>query len=251
MHEKQEKKQALMDHLVALRNTLLISACTVLVAVIVIFAFAVNPLMEFIEAPLVKRGISVIFTKGSEALMAKIKISLIAAIVVSCPVIIWQVWRFISPALYSHEKRTFWLVVIISVLLFLAGVVFCYLEVYMLTLEFFIAMGEGLGTMLPTLSSYIDDLFGFVVPFGIAFELPVALYITTKMGLTNYRMLASKRKYIILAVTIIAAVLTPPDVVSQIMLIIPVLLLFEAGLLVTRFVKPKKSAENTEGAQSV
>ena len=93
MHENQEKKQALMEHLVALRNTLLISAGTVLVALIVIFAFAVNPLMECIEAPLVKRGISVIFTKGSEALMAKIKISLIAAIVVSYPVLTLYVWR--------------------------------------------------------------------------------------------------------------------------------------------------------------
>ena len=153
MDEKQEKKQALMEHLTALRNTLLISAGAVFAAVIVIFCFAIDPLMKFIEAPLVERGISIVFSKSSEALLAKMKVSLIAAIVVACPVIIWQVWRFISPALYKHEKRTFWTVVVVSVLLFVAGVVFCYIEVYMLTLEFFISMGEGIGTMLPTLST--------------------------------------------------------------------------------------------------
>lgn len=243
MSQNHEKRQALMEHLVAMRNALMISAGAVLVAFIVIFGWAVDPIMSFIEKPLVERGISIIFTELSEGMMAKLKISLIAALVLACPVIVWQVWRFISPALYAHEKRAFWLVVLISVGLFVLGVVFCYGAVYVLTVEFFISMGEGFGMMTPTLSSYIDNLFGFVLPFGLAFELPVALYITTRLGMTNYAMLASKRKYVVLAVAIIAAVLTPPDVVSQIMLLIPILLLFEVSLLVTRFVKPKAQEE--------
>lgn len=244
MTEKQEKRQALMEHLLALRNVLLISVGAVLVAFVVIFCCAIDPIMHFIERPLVERGVSIIFTQLSEGMVAKLKISLVAAVVVACPVIIWQVWRFISPALYAHEKRTFWAVVLISAALFITGAVFCYCAVYVLTVEFFLAMGEGFGMMTPTLSSYIDNLFGFVVPFGLAFELPVALYITTKLGLTNYKMLASKRKFIILAVAVIAAILTPPDVVSQVMLIIPILLLFEISLIVVRFVQPKEAAED-------
>ena len=243
MAEKSEKKQALMEHLVAMRNMLLISVGAILVAFVVIFGWLIDPIMHFIEQPLVERGISIIFTQLSEGVMAKLKISLIAALVVACPVIIWQVWRFISPALYAHEKRAFWAVVLISVALFITGVVFCYGAVYVLTVEFFISMGEGFGMMTPTLSSYIDNLFGFVLPFGLAFELPVALYITTKLGLTNHKMLASKRKYVILAAAVVAAVLTPPDVVSQVMLLMPILLLYEVSLLVVRFIKPKEADE--------
>ena len=243
MAEKSEKKQALMEHLVAMRNMLLISVGAILVAFVVIFGWLIDPIMHFIEQPLVERGISIIFTQLSEGVMAKLKISLIAALVVACPVIIWQVWRFVSPALYAHEKRAFWAVVLISVALFITGVVFCYGAVYVLTVEFFISMGEGFGMMTPTLSSYIDNLFGFVLPFGLAFELPVALYITTKLGLTNHKMLASKRKYVILAAAVVAAVLTPPDVVSQVMLLMPILLLYEVSLLVVRFIKPKEADE--------
>ena len=243
MTDKAEKKQALMAHLMAMRNMLIISVAAVLVAFVAIFCLVIDPIMHFIEQPLVARGISIIFTQLSEGMMAKLKVSLIAALVAACPIIIWQVWRFISPALYAHEKRAFWAVVLISVGLFITGVVFCYGAVYMLTVEFFLSMGEGFGMMTPTLSSYIDNLFGFVVPFGLAFELPVALYITTRMGLTNHRMLASKRKYVILAAAIVAAVLTPPDVVSQTMLLVPILLLFEVSVLVARFVKPKAAEE--------
>ena len=100
-------------------------------------------------------------------------------------------------------------------------------------------MGGDLVQFRLSIAEYVDYLFGFVVPFGLAFELPVALYITTKMGLTNHAMLAGKRKYVILATVIVAAFLTPPDVVSQIMLSVPILILFEISLLVCKVVKPK------------
>ncbi len=241
--DKQEKRQSILEHLMALRNMLVISAVVLLAAFTVIFSFGADELIKLLQQPILERGISMISIELTEPLLTKIKISLIAAAVVSCPVIIWQVWRFISPALYRNEKLAFWLIFLATVILFLLGVVFCYGAVYVLTVEFFIAMGDGLGMMTPTLGAYIDYLFSFVVPFGLAFELPVVLYVTTKLSLTNYQMLASKRKYIILGVAVVAAILTPPDVVSQIMLIIPILLLFEVGLLVTRFVKPKEKEE--------
>ncbi len=239
--DQQQDKQPLLVHLVAMRNMLLISLGAVLVAFIVIFSFAIDPLMKLIRQPIVARGIEMSSIALTEPLLTKIKVSLIASIVAACPVIIWQIWRFISPALYKHEKRIFWVVFVTSVLLFLLGVVFCYGAVYLLTVEFFIAMGGDLVEFRLSIAEYVDYLFGFVVPFGLAFELPVVLYLTTRMGLTNYRMLASKRKYVILAVAVIAAVLTPPDVVSQIMLIIPIMILFEISLLIVKMVKPKEA----------
>jgi len=244
MDPKKETKQSVLTHLFALRNMLLISLGAVLIATFVVFGTAVDWLLELLAEPIIARGIEISSIKLIEPMMTKIKVSLIAGVVVASPVIIWQVWRFISPALYPREKRSFWIIFVALVLLFLLGVVFCYGAVYVLTVEFFIAMGGELIEFRLSIADYVDYLFGFVVPFGVAFELPVILYLTTRMGLTNYRMLASKRKYIILAVAVIAAVLTPPDVVSQIMLIIPVLVLFEVGLLVTRLVKPTdKSTE--------
>lgn len=232
-------KQPILEHLAAFRKLLLVSVGAVGAAFVVIFYAFIDPLMSLITQPIVDRGIQIIYTAMSEALMTKLKVALIAGVVVASPVIFWQIWMFIKPALYPNEKKAIRLIFFVAVLLFLLGVAFCYLAVYMLAVDFFLISGENLATPMLSIDKYVGFLFGFVVPFGVAFELPVALYITTRLDMTNYQMLASKRRYVILAVAVIAAVLTPPDVVSQIMLIIPIMILFEIGLLVTRVVKPR------------
>ena len=236
----QEQKQSVLVHLAALRNVLVISAAAIGIAFVLIFYFAIDWLMGLILQPIEARGIEIIYTAMSEALVTKMKVGLVAAIVVASPVIIWQIWSFIKPALYPHEKKIFRVLFFVILLLFLLGVVFCYGAVYMLAVDFFLIAGENLAVPMLSVDKYVGFLFGFVVPFGIAFELPVVLYMTTRMGWTNHQMLASKRKYIILAVAVVAAVLTPPDVVSQMMLAIPMLILFEIGVLIARFVKPRE-----------
>lgn len=236
------EKQSIMTHLAALRNVLVICAAAVGVAFVLIFYFAIDWLMGLILAPIEARGIEIIYTAMSEALMTKMKVAIVAAIVVASPVIVWQIWGFIKPALYPHEKKLFRVLFFIVLILFLMGVVFCYGVVYMLAVDFFLIAGENLAVPMLSVDKYIGFLFGFVVPFGIAFELPVVLYMTTRLGWTNHQMLASKRKFIILAVAVVAAILTPPDVVSQLLLGIPMLLLFEIGVLVARFVKPRERA---------
>ena len=240
---QEENKQPIGEHLVALRKILLRSVAALGIAFVVVFYLAVDLLMGFITGPIVARGITVIYTEMSAALMTKMKVAFIAGAVVASPYIFWQIWAFIKPALYAHEKRAFRLTFFAAVGLFLLGVVFCYAAVYFLAVDFFLVAGENLATPMLAIDKYVSFLFGFVLPFGLAFELPVALYITTRMGLTNYQMLASKRKFVILAVVVIAAFLTPPDVVSQIMLSIPILLLFEISLLICRVVKPAGAAQ--------
>ncbi|MBQ7306280.1 MAG: twin-arginine translocase subunit TatC, partial [Clostridia bacterium] len=224
----------------ALRNVLVICAAAIGIAFVLVFYLGIDWLMGAILAPIEARGIEIIYTAMSEALMTKMKVALVAAIVVASPVIVWQIWSFIKPALYPHEKKLFRVLFFIVLLLFLLGVAFCYGVVYMLAVDFFLIAGENLAVPMLSVDKYIGFLFGFVVPFGIAFELPVVLYMTTRMGWTNHQMLASKRKFIILAVAVVAAILTPPDVVSQLLLAIPMLLLFEIGVLVARFVKPRE-----------
>ena len=237
---QEQNQQTVGEHLIALRKILLRSAAAIGSAFLVVFYLAIDHLMGFITGPIVERGITVIYTEMSAALMTKLKVAFIAGIVAACPYVFWQIWTFIKPALYAHEKRAFRLTFAATVFLFLLGVVFCYAAVYFLAVDFFLIAGEDLATPMLAIDKYVSFLFGFVVPFGLAFELPVALYITTKMGLTNHQMLASKRKFVILAVVVIAAFLTPPDVVSQIMLSIPILLLFEISLLICKAVKPRE-----------
>lgn len=239
---QEQNKQSLGEHLVALRKILLRSVLAIVVAFVAVFYFAINYLMDFITDPIVERGITVIYTEMSAAMMTKMKVALIAGVVVASPFVFWQIWSFIKPALYKNERKMFRLTFLATVVLFLLGVAFCYVAVYFLAVDFFLVAGEDLATPMLAIDKYVSFLFGFVVPFGLAFELPVALYITTKIGLTNHKMLASKRKFVILGIVIVAAFLTPPDVVSQIMLSVPILLLFEISLLICRFVKPKEQS---------
>ncbi|MBR0408470.1 MAG: twin-arginine translocase subunit TatC [Clostridia bacterium] len=230
----------LLSHLLALRRVLIVSALAVIISFFLVYYLFIDQLMAWIIQPITERGIQVIYTAMSEALVTKFKVALIAAAIVASPVIIWQVWGFIKPALYPKEKKAFRILFFIALLLFLAGVVFCYTAVYLLAVDFFLVAGDNLATPMLSIDKYVSFLFGFIVPFGIAFQLPVALYLTTRVGWTNYRMLASKRKYVILGIFVLAAILTPPDVVSQLALGLPMVALYEIGIQVCRVTKTKE-----------
>ena len=232
-----EAGESMLSHLMALRKVLLISAAAVLIGFVLVFYLAIDPLMAQILAPIQARGIQVIFTTMSEALVTKFKVALLAGMIIASPVVIWEIWGFIKPALYPQEKRKFRLLFVLALLLFLTGVVFCYFAVY-----FFLVAGESLATPMLSIDKYVSFLFGFLVPFGVAFQLPVVLYLTTRVGLTTPDMLRSKRKYVILAIFVLAAILTPPDVVSQVALGLPMCGLYEIGILVSRCTKAKERA---------
>ena len=240
--ESEEEALSLRDHLMALRGVIVRCAAAVAIAFVASFYFVIDPLMKWITAPIEARGVQVIYTAVSEALTTKFKVAIVTAVVLAFPFIIWQVWGFIKPALYPQEQRSFRVFFFFALLLFIVGIVFCYASVFFLAVDFFMVSGDGLATPLLSLDKYIGFLFGFLLPFGIAFMLPVFIYITTKLGLTTPQMLSSKRKYVILAIFVAAAILTPPDVVSQVMLGVPMLLLYEVGILVAKMVKPTERA---------
>lgn len=220
-----------------MRKAVTVSAMSVIVAFVIVWLFAVDMLMGWIITPIKSRGIEIIYTAVSEAFITKLKVSFAAAVILASPVIIWECWSFIRPALYPREKRMFKLIFTAALTLFLLGVTFCYMAVYMLAVDFFLVAGDNLATPMLSLDKYVGFLFGFILPFGAAFQLPVILMLTTRMGWTDYDMLKSARKYVILAVFTVAAILTPPDVMSQVALGLPMMILYEAGVQVSRFVK--------------
>ena len=239
-HSGGEELLSLRDHLMALRRVILVCLIAIGAGFVISFYFFIDPLMKWITAPIEARGVQVIYTAVSEALTTKLKVAFVTAVVLAFPVIIWQVWTFIRPALYPRERRSFRLFFFFALVLFLLGIVFCYASVFFLAIDFFMVSGENLATPMLSLDKYISFLFGFLLPFGFAFMLPAFIYITTRLGLTTPEMLASKRKFVILGVFVLAAILTPPDVVSQVMLGLPMLVLYEVGILVSRFVKKRQ-----------
>ena len=244
-HDKavDSEKQPLLYHLMALRSLLMHCGAAILIGFIVSFYFLCDPLMNFITSPINERGIEIIYTAVSEALTTQIKVSFIAGVVVVSPYLFYQIWAYIKPALYDNEIRLFRGLFFIALLLFLTGIVFCYHYVYTLALNFFFVAGENLATPMLSIDKYIGFLFGFILPFGIVFELPIAIFMFTRLGWVNYEILSSSRKFVFFGIFILAAILTPPDVVSQCMLGLPMLVLYEVGVQVSRFTKPREPKE--------
>ena len=165
--------------------------------------------------------------------------SLVVGVILVSPFIFYQLWAFIKPALYDNEIRLFRGLFFLALGLFLLGIVFCYRFVYGLAINFFLVAGEDLATPMLSIDKYVGFLFSFVLPFGVVFELPIAIFMAARMGWVSYDKLRSWRKFVFFGIFVFAAILTPPDIVSQVMLGVPMYLLFEVGVQVARFTKPR------------
>lgn len=235
--------QPLLYHLMAMRKLLISCLIAVAVGFVIAFYFLCTLVMSFITSPIEARGITIIYTAVSEALITQLKVSLVVGIILVSPFIFYQIWAFIKPALYDNEIYLFRILFLLAVFLFLLGIVFCYRYVYLLALNFFFVAGENLATPMLSIDKYVGFLFSFILPFGVVFELPIAIYMATRLGWVNYKKLTSSRKYVFFGIFALAAILTPPDVISQVMLGVPMYLLYEIGIQVARFTKPRRKRD--------
>lgn len=237
----------LIEHLLELRNRLLKMVLAVVICFAAIYPFA-NELYLLISQPLrelLPVGQTMIATDITSPFFAPLKLALVLAVFAAIPVILYQIWSFVAPGLYAHEKRLAFPLLFTSVILFYLGAAFAYFVVFPLVFGFFTAIGpEGI-VELPDITSYLNFVLKMFFAFGVAFEIPIATILLVLTGATTPADLAAKRPYIVVACFVIGMLLTPPDIVSQTLLAVPMWLLFEMGILFSKLAVRKTDDTET------
>ena len=239
----------LVSHLVELRDRLLRAVIAVLV-VFVAFAPFANDLYELLARPLMSAlpaGNSMISTEPHGPFFVPFKFALACAFAVAVPYLLYQIWAFVAPGLYAHERRLVVPLLLSSSVLFYLGIAFSYFVVFPIIFAFFASTApEGVAVMTD-INAYLAFVIKLFFAFGVAFEVPVATLLLIRMGVTSVEKLRAKRPYIIIGAFVMGMLLTPPDIFSQTLLALPVWLLFEAGLLCAKYLLPKRAGMIEKG----
>jgi sec-independent protein translocase protein TatC len=241
-----DDRMPLTSHLEELRRKLIIAGVSWLVAFLACYSFA-EPLFDLIATPVraaLPKGTSLVFITATEPFFTYLKIGALAGLLVSMPVIFWQIWSFVAPGLYQHEKRYIVPFVLASTLCFATGAFFGYQYVFPMAFKVLIEFGTGSGELNAMLSmgSYLSLSSKLLLAFGLVFELPVVIFFLARMGIVDHKMLARNRKFALLAAFLTGAMLTPPDVFSQTALAVPFIVLYEIGIIVARIFGKRREA---------
>ena len=250
--EVEQHKMPLLDHLVELRQRLIIALGAFIVAFFACY-FVAEPIFNFLVQPLAdvthgQQGRRLIYTALHEAFFTYVKVAFFAAACVSFPIISVQLWGFVAPGLYKDERRAFLPFLIATPLLFMLGAAMVYYLVIPLAWSFFLSFEHGGGNgslpmvLEPKVDQYLSLVMRLIFAFGVCFELPVLITLLAKVGMATSKGLKAKRKYAILSAFVVAAILTPPDVISQVLLAVPIIILYEISILCARVVEKKRAA---------
>ena len=238
----------LKPHIADLRKRLTISTITVVVMFFACFSFY-EPILEWMMAPVkhaLPVGTSMIAVEIQETFFTAMKVAFFAGFIISLPVIFWQLWLFLAPGLYDHEKKLVVPFVFFATLMFLLGASFAYYIVVPVGFDFLIAFGNSVVSVLPSIGKYVGFFTKLLIGFGIAFELPVITFFLAKIGLVNDQMLKDFFRYAVVLIFIVAAVLTPPDVISQVLMAAPLLILYGVSIYIAKVFNPAQKEEEEE-----
>jgi len=239
-----DSQESFISHLIELRNRLLRALLATLVVFLALVPWSAN-VYDLLALPMIATlppGTKMIATGVITPFMVPMKVTLLAAFVIALPVILYQAWAFVAPGLYAHEKKFGIPLVIGSTVLFLAGIAFCYFFVFNTVFKFIAEFAPQSITPAPDIEQYLSFVMTMFLAFGITFEVPVAVILLVRFGVVDLVKLKEARSYVIVGAFVIAAVVTPPDVISQFLLAVPMCLLYELGLLLARFVAKPASA---------
>ncbi|MFA7555241.1 MAG: twin-arginine translocase subunit TatC [Spongiibacteraceae bacterium] len=238
-----DNAQPLITHLTELRDRLLRCIIAIFAVFLCLFYFS-NDIYYFVSEPLrslLPEGTSMIATDVASPFLTPFKLTLIVSVIIAMPMVLYQAWSFIAPGMYQSEKRIAIPLLISSIILFYAGLAFAYYVVFPLVFGFFSTIGPEGVNYTPDISSFLDTVLKLFFAFGIAFEIPIATVLLVWAGVTTPQTLAEKRPYIIVACFVFGMLLTPPDIISQALLAIPMWFLFELGIIFARLIKSSKT----------
>src|SRR6266567_4181276 len=244
-------QETFISHLVELRSRLLKSIIAIVVALVCLFPWA-KEIYAVLAAPLLKAlpvGATMIATDVTGTFLVPLKVTLMAAFLIALPYVLYQMWAFVAPGLYHHEKRLALPVIISSVVFFALGMSFAYFAVFPIAFGFFANYAPAGVQMMTDIDKYLSFVLTMFIAFGITFEVPVVVIVLVRLGVVSLEKLRAIRGYVIVGAFVVGAIFTPPDVLSQVMLAVPLWLLYELGLLVARFVavsKPQTDVRETE-----
>ena len=252
--EEELEEQTLLEHLIELRSRLLKASVAVIVVFIALLPFAAE-VFSFVSTPLTRalpEGTSMIATQVASPLLTPFKTAFFVALFIAMPVVLYQAWSFVTPGLYRQEKRLAVPLLISSIVLFYAGIAFAYFVVFPLMFAFFAAVAPTDVAVMTDIAHYLDFVMMLFLAFGLAFEVPVATVLVVWAGFTSPEKLGKARPYIFLGAFVIGMLLTPPDVISQTLLAVPVYLLYEIGIFMAKVLvgRPEEASEPSSDAES-
>jgi Twin arginine targeting (Tat) protein translocase TatC len=245
--QRTKKEMTFVQHLVELRDILLHSVIAILVIFIGLFPFA-NEVYGFIAAPIISvlpQDTNIIAIGVISPFLTPLKMALIMAVYLAMPYLLYQIWKFIAPALYKHEKQMIIPLIVSSTILFYAGILFSFYVVFPVIFGFLSSVGPSVVDFTPDIQYYLDFVLKVSFAFGVAFEVPIATILLIMFGITTVEKLKNNRPYVIIGAFILGMLLTPPDIISQVLIAIPMWLLFEAGLIFAPMFKRKNPTEPT------
>jgi len=244
-----DTQETFISHLIELRSRLLRSIVAVVIVLLCLFPFAKN-IYAVLAAPLLKAlpaGSTMIATDVTGTFFVPLKVTLMVAFLVALPYVLYQMWAFVAPGLYQHEKRLALPVIVSSVFFFALGMAFAYFIVFPVAFGFFAGYAPSGVQMMTDIDKYLSFVLTMFVAFGITFEVPVLVVVLVRLGVVELAKLRAIRGYVIVGAFVVGAIFTPPDVLSQVMLALPLWLLYELGLVVARFVSVAKRETAGEG----
>jgi len=243
--------ETFLSHLIELRTRLMRSIIAVVVVLVCLFPWA-KEIYALLAAPLLKvlpAGSTMIATDVTSTFLVPLKVTLMISFLIALPYVLWQAWAFVAPGLYHHEKRLAAPVIVSSMVFFLIGMSFAYFFVFPVMFGFFAGYAPTGVQMMTDIDKYLSFVLAMFLAFGVTFEVPVIVIVLVRLRVVSLEKLRAIRSYVVVGAFVIGAIFTPPDVLSQLMLAVPIWLLYELGLLLARFVSvPAKEGEAEEAA---
>ncbi|HUN91810.1 MAG TPA: twin-arginine translocase subunit TatC [Burkholderiaceae bacterium] len=232
----EDKEQSFMSHLIELRSRILRAAVAVLVIFVALTPF-MKRIFEILSEPMLAalpQGTKLLATGVITPFVVPLKVTLFVAFLLALPYVLYQAWAFVAPGLYQHERRLAAPVIASSIVMFVCGMAYCYFFVFNVVFRFIAQFAPSSVSVAPDIESYVNFVLGLFLAFGATFEVPIVVLLIVRFGLVSVRKLAQVRPYVIVGAFIVAAIFTPPDVLSQMLLAVPLVLLYEVGIVLAR-----------------